>query len=94
MFSKAALISLVLGALYVNSLTIPVAREPECEFPPSFHTIPYHTVSLSDLRFLQQPKTSSYFRAIPRTGPSGLKASVTRNPSASLSILAHDPVPP
>ena len=37
MFSKTALTSLLLGALYVNALAIPVAREPapepECEFP-------------------------------------------------------------
>ena len=37
MFSKTALASLLLGVLYANALTIPVAREPapepECEFP-------------------------------------------------------------
>ena len=46
MFSKATLTTLVLGALYVNALAVPVAREPapepECEFPRSFPTISYH----------------------------------------------------
>lgn len=45
MFSKATLISLALGALYVNAMTVPVAREPtpelDCEFPRSLLTISY-----------------------------------------------------
>ena len=50
MFSKVALTSLILGALYVNALAIPVAREPtpepECEFPRSLSTIFYHDLTL------------------------------------------------
>ena len=50
MFSKTALISLVLGVLYVNALSLPVAREPapepECEFPRLFPTIFYHGLTL------------------------------------------------
>ena len=57
MFTKTALTSLVLGALYVNALAIPVAREPApdpCEFPRSF---PRHFyISQSNFGLLQRPK--------------------------------------
>ena len=50
MFSKIAPISLLLSALYVNALSIPVAREPapepECEFPRSFLTTCHHDLTL------------------------------------------------
>ena len=40
MFPKASLTLLAIGALYVNALTVPVARspapEPDCEFPDRF----------------------------------------------------------
>ena len=59
MFSKTFLASLVLGALCVNALTVPVAREPapgrECEFPRSF----YHMSSRTDLGLLRQSKLST-----------------------------------
>ena len=47
MFSKTALIFLALGALYVNASTVPVAREPECEFTRSFPAISYHDLTLA-----------------------------------------------
>ena len=62
MFSKATLISLVVGALYVNALAVPVARSPipesECKFPGSFHAILYHR-----LTFAYSPRTRSPARS-------------------------------
>ena len=53
MFSKTSLTFLALGALYVNALTVPVARgpapEPECEFPRLSLTISYHDLILVSL---------------------------------------------
>ena len=50
MFSKTALTSVILGALYVNALSVPVAREPvpepACEFPRPFPTTFYHDLTL------------------------------------------------
>ena len=53
MFSKTSLTVLALGALYVNALTVPVARgpapEPECESPRLSLTISYHDLILVSL---------------------------------------------
>ena len=50
MFSTTALTSLILGVLYVNASALPVTREPspepDCEFPPSFPTIPYRDLTM------------------------------------------------
>ena len=66
MFSKVALISLIIGALSVNALVLPVARspapEPKCELPLSFSV-----TSDRDLTFV--PFDRLGFRQGPR--PSG-----------------------
>jgi len=49
MFCKTVLISLAIGAISVNALAVPVAREPapepECESPRLFSTVPYHDLT-------------------------------------------------
>jgi len=50
MFLKTVLTFLAVGALFVNAMTVPVARspapEPECELPQLFPITSYHDLTL------------------------------------------------
>ena len=56
MFPKATLTFLVIGALSVNALAVPVAHspspEPECEFPRSFSTMLYSSLTFISFSFV------------------------------------------
>ena len=66
MFYKATLISIILGALYVNALSVPVAREPapepECESPRLFPAISYRDLTPGLLQMPEFPTTYSRVR--------------------------------
>ena len=63
MFPKVILISLAIGTLSVNALSILVTRgptpEPNCEFPRSFPAIFYHDLTfLREQSEMSKPETS------------------------------------
>ena len=70
MFFKPTLISIILGALCVNALSVPVAREPapepECESPRLFPAISHRDLTPGFLQMPEFPTTYSRVRPGPR----------------------------